>query len=170
MIVAICGGSCSGKSTYAMHFKDACVVHMDDFYKGKLRMKEPYNFDEPEAFDLDQVIQVITKLKNGVKQVIIPNYNMKISEPDGTKKLINKKLIVLEGTFVYYTKQMRELSDLKIYLDIPVDERVRRRIIRDVEKGRSAIETLEWSRNVEEMHELYVEPQKKFADIIIPYN
>jgi uridine kinase len=128
MIVAICGGSCSGKSTYAMHFKNACVVHMDDFYKGKSRMKEPYNFDEPDAIDLDLVIQVLVKLKSGVEQVIVPNYNMKTSEPDGTKKLINKNLIVLEGTFAYYTKQIRELSDLKIYLDIPVDERVRRRI------------------------------------------
>lgn len=170
MIVAICGGSCSGKTTMALQFQNACILSMDDFYKGKSKMKQPYNFDEPDAIDLKKLAEVLLKLKKGAKQITIPNYNMKTSEPDGVKKITSKKLIVIEGIFALYTKELRDLCDLKIYLDIPVDERIRRRIKRDVIKGRSPIETLEWSKTVEHMHELHVDSQKKFADIIIPYN
>jgi len=169
MIVAICGGSCSGKSTMAMQFRNACLVQMDDFYIGKSKMKKPYNFDEPAAFDLDQFVETVQRLKDGAKTVEVPIYNMVTSEPDGMKTLENKSLIILEGTFTFYTKAIRELSDLKIYLDIPVDERVRRRIRRDVTKGRDTIQTLDWSKTVEIMHDKYVEPQKKYGDIVIPF-
>lgn len=170
MIVAICGGSCSGKTTMALQFKNSCIVSMDDFYVGKSQMKEPYNFDEPAAMDLKQIAEVLRNLKAGASEVTVPKYNMKTSEPDGTHVLKNDKIIVLEGIFSMYTKELRDLCDLKIYLDVPVDERVRRRISRDVEKGRSTNDTLEWSKTVECMHDLHVEDQKKYADMVIPVN
>jgi uridine kinase len=170
MIIAICGGSCSGKTTMARQFRDACILSMDDFYKGKSVMKEPYNFDEPDSIDFKKIADVLRELKKGVKKIQIPNYNMKTSEQDGTKTLTSNKLIIFEGIFSLYTQELRDLCDLKIYLDIPVDERLRRRIDRDVEKGRSAIETMEWSKNVENMHTLHVESQKDYADMIIPLN
>lgn len=168
MIVAICGGSCSGKTTMALQFKDACIVSMDDFYVGKSEMKQPYNFDEPAAINLKKLTQVLQELKTGTKQVRIPRYDMKTSEPNGTQILKNKKIVIVEGIFSLFTKELRDLYDLKIFLDVPAEERVRRRIRRDVEKGRSTIETLEWSKTVESMHALYVEGQKKYADIVIP--
>jgi uridine kinase len=170
MIVAICGGSCSGKTTMALQFKDACILSMDDFYVGKSKMKEPYNFDEPSAIDLKKIAEVLRELKTGVKQVEIPKYDMKTSEPSGTQVLKNKKLVIFEGIFSLLTKELRDLCDLKIYLDVPVDERVRRRISRDVEKGRSTVDTLEWSKTVECMHDLHVENQKNYADIVVPVN
>lgn len=170
MIIAICGGSCSGKSTMARLFRDACILSMDDFYKGKSRMQEPYNFDEPQAIDLSKLSEVLKLLKDGAKEVSVPNYNMITSEPDGTKKIVSKKLIILEGIFSLYTKELRDLCDLKIYLDVPVGERLLRRIGRDTEKGRSEAETVEWSKKVDLMHNLFVESQKKFADLVIHQN
>lgn len=167
MIIAICGGSCSGKTTLAMQFKDACVVSMDNFYLGKEKMTPPYNFDCPDALDLQMMTEVVKKLKDGAKTVTIPKYNMKTSQRDGTEELHSKNIIVVEGIFSLHNKELRELADLKIYLDVPREERIRRRIKRDTIKGRTALESLEWSINVERMHELYVEPQKEFADVCI---
>ncbi len=169
MIVAICGGSCSGKSTMAGNFRNACIVSMDDFYKGKSRMNPPYNFDEPEAIDLTRLAELVGELKSGAEQVSIPRYNMKTSEPEGAQKLENKQFVVVEGIFTLYTAVLRELCDLKIFLDVPQEERLRRRIARDVIKGRTEAESRAWSINVERMHDLYVEPQKKYADLVIPF-
>lgn len=79
------------------------------------------------------------------------------------------KFLVVEGIFSFYSP-LRELADLKIYIDVPTELRVARRMIRDEQKGRSDIQTLSWSVTVEKNHQKYIEPMKKFADIIIPFS
>jgi uridine kinase len=174
-IILVCGGSCSGKSVFAQLFKDAFVLEMDHFYFGKSQMKpEPdgsYNFDAPKAVDIAACAKAVQALSEG-KPTTIPRYNMKTSEPSGTQTLqvpADKKFIVIEGIFSLYSP-LRELGAMKIFLDTPTEIRVARRMIRDVEKGRSDIDTLAWSITVEKNHRLYVEPTKKHADLVIPFN
>lgn len=166
LVILVGGGSCAGKTTFVSRVSNATVISMDDFYKGKSRMNPPYNFDEPAAIDLDSLIRAIDDLSQG-KTVEIPQYDMKLSEPVGTKTMTPQKKIVVEGIFSLYSAQLRKLGDLSIYLDVPVSERVRRRIERDIERGRDSQETLEHSLLVEKEHARWVEPQKKWADIII---
>lgn len=174
-IILVCGGSCSGKSAFANLFKDAFVLEMDHFYFGKSHMKpEPdgsYNFDAPEAVDIAACAKAVESLASG-KETIIPKYDMVSSEPTGTQSLKvpeGKKFIVVEGIFSLYSP-LRELGALKIFLDTPTEIRVARRMLRDVEKGRSDIDTLAWSITVEKNHRLYIEPTKEFADLVIPFS
>lgn len=174
-IILISGGSCSGKSLFASLFKQALLLPMDHFYWGKSQMKQEadgsYNFDAPESVDIKACAEAVTSLSEG-KAVTIPVYDMKISERTGTQVLNlpkNTRFIVVEGIFSFYSP-LRELGDLKIYLDTPTEIRVARRMIRDVEKGRSDLDTLSWSITVEKNHQTYVEPMKKFADVVIPFS
>ncbi len=174
-IILICGGSCSGKSIFAGLFKNSLVLSMDHFYFGKSQMKPDqdgnYNFDKPESVDIKAYAQAIKGLANQ-QPVTIPLYDMKLSERTG-KQIIkikaNTRFIIAEGIFSFYSP-LKEYADLKIFLDIPTEIRVARRMVRDTEKGRSHIDTLAWSITVEKNHERYIEPMKKYADVIIPFS
>lgn len=168
MVILISGGSCSGKTTFAGLFKQATVIHMDDFYWGKSHMTTPYNFDEPEAIDIDGMADSVERLSKGLP-VSIPKYSMVVSERVGTQTVKPNKNIVVEGIFVFSSPKLRKLADLSIYLEVPADERVRRRIHRDEERGRNMLQTLEHSLVVEKMHEKHVEPMKKYASLICPF-
>jgi len=174
-IILISGGSCSGKSVFAHLFRNAFILEMDHFYFGKSQMKPnadgSYDFDAPEAVDITDCARAVRELISG-KSVTIPKYDMKISERTGTQRIHmpgDAKFLVVEGIFSFYSP-LRELADLKIYIDVPTELRVARRMIRDQEKGRSDIQTLSWSVTVEKNHQKYVEPMKKFADIVIPFS
>jgi len=174
-IILISGGSCSGKSVFAHLFRNAFILEMDHFYFGKYRMKKQkdgsYNFDAPDAVDIDACARAVQKLITGVT-VTIPKYDMKISERTGTQRIQmpeDAKFLVVEGIFAFYSP-LRELADLRIYIDVPTELRVARRMIRDEKKGRSDIQTLSWSITVEKNHQKYIEPMKKFADIVIPFS
>jgi uridine kinase len=168
LIIVVSGGSCSGKTTFAAQFKNATVVAMDHFYKGKARMKPPYNFDEPASVDLEGFYKAVKTLQGG-KKAVIPKYNMRLSKPVGKQTLTPRPIIVAEGIFSLHYKPLRELADLMVYIEAPVEERIKRRIKRDVEKGRDLLATLEHSITVEREHQKWVEPQKKFADFILPW-
>ena len=106
------------------------------------------------------------------KPAIIPVYDMKISDRVGTQTISPKpdtKFVVVEGIFTFH-EPLRELGDLKIFIDTPTEIRVARRMLRDEEKGRSEIDTLSWSITVEKYHREHVEPMKQFADLIIPFS
>lgn len=174
-IILICGGSCSGKSVFARLFMSAFVLEMDHFYVGKSHMKPEkdgsYNFDAPPAIDITGCARAAQTLAQG-KSAIIPRYDMKISERIGTQSLqipADKKFLIVEGIFSLCSP-LRELGDMKIFLDIPTEIRVARRMIRDVEKGRSDIDTLAWSITVEKNHRLYIDPLKQYADLVIPFS
>lgn len=174
-IVLVCGGSCSGKSSFAQRFRKAYVLSMDHFYYGKVGMKldknGKYNFDVPESVDIVSCAKAAELLAKR-KQVTIPIYDMKTSERVGVQMIKTNpgtRLVVVEGIFAFYSP-LREVATLRIYLDTPTEIRVARRMLRDVEKGRSNIETLAWSITVEKNHAKYVEPTKKYADLSIPFS
>ncbi len=175
MTILIGGGSCSGKSTFASLVQHAVVLSMDHFYLGKSQLTPDaqgrYDFDAPNSVDLGAFAEAIKTLSVR-KPATIPIYDMKVSERTG-KQIIKvpeeAKFLVVEGIFVF-EPEIRELGDLKIYIDAPPEIRVARRMVRDVEKGRSHIDTLEWSIIVEKNHKKFVEPLKKYADIIIPFS
>lgn len=175
MIVLICGGSCSGKSVYAKLFKHAFILEMDHFYLGKKQMTpQPdgsFDFDAPDSVDIADCARAAQELTSG-NTVTIPVYDMKISDRVGTQTIQIKpddRFIVVPGIFSF-NSPLRELGDLKIFLDTPREIRVARRMIRDVQKGRSDIDTLSWSIVVEKNHQKYIEPMKEFADLVVPFS
>lgn len=173
--ILVCGGSCSGKSVFARKFSHAFILEMDNFYLGKDRMKAnedgTYDFDAPESVDIADVARTVTELKSG-NPVTIPLYDMVTSDRTGTQTIQLKpddKFIVVPGIFAFNTP-LRELGDIKIYIDTPREIRVARRMIRDVQKGRNDIDTLSWSITVEKNHQKYIEPMKQYADLVIPFS
>jgi len=170
MVILICGGSCSGKSVFASLFQNAVILPQDHFYYSKSQMKSD-NYDVPESIDIAECAEAAKILSEG-KSVTIPVYDMKISDRVGTQTITPKpdtKFVVVEGIFTFH-EPLRELGDLKIFIDTPTEIRVARRMLRDEEKGRSEIDTLSWSITVEKYHRQHVEPMKKFADLIIPFS
>ncbi|MEK7588024.1 MAG: hypothetical protein AAB457_04365 [Patescibacteria group bacterium] len=173
--ILICGGSCSGKTVFANLFKHAMVLEMDHFYIAKSRMvPQPdgtFDYDAPEAVAIDECAKAIETLRQG-KPTTIPVYDMKVSDRTGTQVIQPKPddtFLVVAGIFSFH-EPLRQLGDLKIYLDTPREIRVARRMIRDVQKGRNDIDTLAWSITVEKNHQKYIEPMKQFADLVIPFS
>lgn len=178
-IVAIAGGSASGKSTIvkiiAEKFKDdLVVVGHDNYYRAHddidFEERKLLNYDHPQAFDTDLFCDDLKKLLAGL-EIDMPLYDYKIhTRSKDTVKVRAKKIILIEGILVLYDKKIRELTDTKVFVDADSDIRLKRRILRDtVERGRSLESCLtQYIEQVKPMHEKYVEPSKKYADIIIP--
>lgn len=170
-IILICGGSGSGKSTLAKKFKDAAIISTDNFYIGKSKMMPmgngEYDFDDPSAVDLDECAQIALELADG-KEVLVPEYDMVTSERIGQIKITPAKsgLVIIEGVFALH-ERLRQIGDLKIFIDTPTDERLARRIKRDSERGRSEAEIIKHSIQVEESHKNHIEPMKQYADLIL---
>lgn len=176
-IVLIGGGSCSGKSEFAREFKNAFILEMDNFYVSKDEMVvQPdgsYDFDAPEAVNIAECAQAVEKLVTG-QPTTIPVYDMDVNIQDRTgiqtiQLAPNDKFVVIPGIFAFHSP-LRELADLKIYIDVPPEIRVARRMLRDGQKGRSNIETLAWSMTVEKNHAKFIEPMKTYADLVIPFS
>lgn len=174
-IILVSGGSCSGKSVFAKLFKHSYVLEMDHFYYGKSQMQKQqdgsYDFDAPAAVDIIDCARTVSELVTG-KPVIIPKYDMVTSERTGTQTITlprSAHFLIVEGIFAFYTP-LRDLADIKIFIDVPTEIRVARRMLRDQQKGRSDLQTLSWSITVEKNHMKYIEPMKKFADLVIPFS
>ena len=178
-IVAVAGGSASGKSTIvkiiAETFKDdLIVVGHDNYYKAHddldFEERELLNYDHPKAFDTDLFCDDLERLVAG-EEINMPVYDYTIhTRSEETIKVKAKKIILIEGILVLYDKRIRDLTDTKVFVDADSDIRLKRRILRDtVERGRSVESCLtQYIEQVKPMHEKYVEPSKKYADIIIP--
>lgn len=178
-IVAIAGGSASGKSTIvktiAETFKDDLVViGHDNYYKAHddidFEERKLLNYDHPNAFDNNLFYEDLKKLVKGY-EIDMPVYDYTIHTRSKEKvKVKAKKIILIEGILVLYDKKIREITDTKVFVDADSDIRLKRRILRDtVERGRSVKSCLtQYIDQVKPMHEKYVEPSKKYADIIIP--
>lgn len=170
MIILICGGSGSGKSTLATKFHGA-IISTDDFYLGKNQMtpnaEGQYDFDTPSAVALDECREAALALARG-KAVEIPNYDMILSERVGTKRVKPHQsgMVVVEGIFVLHLP-LREIGDLRIFIDTPIDLRVARRIRRDVERGRSETEILQRAIHVETAYKKLIEPMKQYANVVL---
>ena len=128
------------------------------------------NYDHPSSFDTDRMIEDIINLKQG-KTVYRPVYDFSIhNRVPETVKVEPKKVILVEGILIFENKELRDLMDIKIFVDTDADERLMRRIIRDMKFRGRTIESIltQYKTTVKPMHEEFVEPSKKYADIIIP--
>jgi uridine kinase len=128
------------------------------------------NYDQPDAFDTDQLIEAVRALKKG-RSVICPVYDYSIH--DRSEKTITvkpAKVVIVEGILIFENKELCELMDIKVFVDADADVRILRRIVRDVrDRGRSLESVVnQYLSTVKPMHEKYVEPSKRNADIIVP--
>ncbi|MBR4832242.1 MAG: uridine kinase [Butyrivibrio sp.] len=178
-IVGIAGGTASGKTTIVRKIKesfgdDIVVINHDSYYKAHNDLsyedRSKLNYDHPDAFDTDMMIEHIKMLKDN-KEVDIPVYDFSIhNRADATVHVMPKKVIIVEGILVLENRELRDLMDIKVYVDTDADERLMRRITRDMAERARSIESIlsQYRDTVKPMHEQFIEPNKKYADIIIP--
>lgn len=179
-IVGVAGGSASGKSTIVDRFKnefakDIVVLCHDYYYKSHSDLlfeeRTKLNYDHPNAFDTAQLLDDIKKLKAG-QEILRPVYDYTIHDRSSEQVLVQpKKVIIVDGILVLENKELRDMMDIKIYVETDDDERLIRRIQRDVvERGRSLQSVIDQYRDtVKPMHDQFVAPSKRYADVIIPY-
>lgn len=179
LIVGIAGGSASGKTTVVSKIKEffgdgITVIGHDNYYKAHDDMtyeeRTHLNYDHPNAFDTERMIEDVKKLKAG-QSVDIPVYDYGAHNRSSlTQTVVPQRVVVLEGILLLYDAELRDLMDVKIFVDAPADERLVRRIKRDMaERERSLHSVLsQYQDTVRPMHEQFVEPTKAYADIIIP--
>ena len=179
LVIGIAGGSGSGKSTItsilARKFPgEVTVLNHDNYYKAQ--HEKPFeervrvNYDAPDAFDTDRMIEDLKKLKAG-ETIYCPVYDYKIHDrTDETIRVDSNKVIIVDGILILENAELRSLMDIKIFVDTDADVRVLRRIKRDVNERKRTLESVidQYLATVKPMHELYVEPSKKFADVIVP--
>ena len=182
LTIGITGGTGSGKTTILNQIKekfneeDIGFISQDSYYNdnGDLSFEEKnkINFDHPDAVDFELMINHLIDLKNGVN-INQPIYSFfDHNRTEKTKTIESKKIMIIEGILILNNKKLRDLIDIKVFIESSVDLRFKRRLNRDIsERGRSEEEVIELFNNrLNEMHKLYVEPMKKFCDIIITNN
>lgn len=179
IVIGIAGGTGSGKTTITNeikeHFgKDVTVLYHDNYYKAhhdlSYEERKRLNYDHPDAFDTGLMIRDLRALKEG-RSIQCPVYDYTIHDRlDQTLTIQPTRVIVVEGILIFQSKELRDLMDIKLFVDTDADERILRRIQRDVkERGRSLDSVInQYLTTVKPMHEAFVEPSKKFADVIIP--
>ena len=179
LIIGIAGGSGSGKSTIARklveRFGDrVTVLRHDDYYKAHHDMtydeRARINYDCPEAFDTELMAEHLRLLREG-KGIDCPVYDYKIHDrSDQIRRVEPNDVMIIDGILVLAEESLRNVMDIKIFVDTDADVRIIRRIIRDVRDRQRTLESVvtQYMETVKPMHEAYVEPSKKFADIIIP--
>jgi len=179
IIIGIAGGTGSGKSTLINAIKtefcdEITILSHDYYYKSHNELtfeeRKHLNYDHPNSFDTDLMIKHIKALKKG-KTINRPVYDFTIhNRLDETVELRPSKVIIVEGILIFENKELIDLFDIKVFIDTDADVRILRRIVRDVkERGRTLDSVVEqYLTTVKLMHEQFVEPSKKNADIIIP--
>ncbi len=179
-IVGIAGGSASGKTTIVKMLQNTftnniTVISHDSYYLAHNELpykeREKLNYDHPSSFETSRMAEDIKKLKNG-ETVHIPVYDFSIHNrvQNGVEIIEPKKVVIVEGILILESEALRDLMDIKVYIDAAADERLIRRIRRDtVERARTVEFILsQYENTVKPMHEQFIEPSKKYADIIIP--
>ena len=178
-IVGVAGGSASGKTeivkTLKKHFEDKIeIIEHDNYYfaHDNLTMDEraSLNYDHPQAFETDLLIEHVKKIINN-EEINIPTYDFTIhTRSSETLKKVPKPIVIVEGILVLENEELRNLMDMKVFVDCDGDVRLKRRITRDVVERDRTIESIltQYMETVKPMHELFVEPSKKFADLIVP--
>lgn len=178
IIIGIAGGSGSGKSTFTNRIKKAftdevTVIYHDNYYKCNdgvpMDERRAINYDHPEALDTQLLIEHLKSLKKG-ETAECPLYDYSVhNRKEETVSVKPAKVIVVEGILVLENPELRDLFDIKIYVEADADERIIRRIIRDVNQRGRYIEDIanQYLETVKPMHYIYVEPTRSMADIVI---
>ena len=179
LVIGIAGGSGSGKTTLMKNLiarlgGEVTVVSHDNYYKRHDDMTYDerclLNYDEPAAFDTSLMVYQLDQLRHGFP-VDCPVYDFTVhNRSDETVKIVPERVIIVEGILIFENKELRDLMDIKIFVDTDADIRLCRRIKRDVNKRGRSMESvlMQWQQTVKPMHELYVEPSKKHADLVVP--
>lgn len=178
IIIGIAGGTGSGKTTLTEKLKkefgeDVSVLYHDNYYRSHSEM--PYeertklNYDHPDAFETELMIRDIEALRRG-EAVHCPVYDYTIHDRSGdTVEVRPTKVIIVEGILIFENRALRELMDIKIFVDTDADVRILRRIMRDVKKRGRSLDSVvsQYLTTVKPMHEQFVEPSKRYADIVV---
>jgi uridine kinase len=180
LIIGICGGTGSGKTTVVNKILDilpenqVAILSQDSYYKDSsnlsLEERKSVNFDHPDAIEFDLLLDHINELKKGhTIQKPIYSYITCTRSPE-TIPVESKDVILIEGILLFTDERIRNICNIKVFVDAPADERLMRVIKRDtVERGRDIEQTLKrYLDTVKPMHEQFIEPTKRFADIIVP--
>ena len=179
MIIGIAGGTGSGTTTITPTLKersgeDVSVIYHDSYYKRRddLSYEErvKLNYDHPDAFDTPLMVRDLRELRAG-RPVLCPVYDYSIYNRTGrTQEIRPTKVVIAEGILIFHDPALREQMDIKIFVDTDADTRILRRILRDVKERGRTLESVvgQYLTTVKPMHEQYVQPSRKYADIIIP--
>ena len=179
MVIGIAGGTGSGKTTITKRLMqrfgpDVSVIYHDNYYKAHHDM--PYAeraklyYDHPDAFDTDMLIEAVKQLKQG-HAVTCPVYDYTIHDrSDEVITVQPARVVIVEGILIFQSRELCQQMDIKIFVDTDADVRILRRIVRDVrDRGRSLDSVVsQYLDTVKPMHEQFVEPSKRNADIIVP--
>jgi len=179
IVIGIAGGTGSGKSTMVRRIQEefgpaVALISHDFYYKAhdELSYDERclLNYDHPNSFDTDLMIRHLKGLRRG-ETICRPVYDFTIHNRSLESVPVDPaKVIIVEGILIFENKELLDLFDIKLYIDTDADVRIIRRILRDVKKRGRTLESVveQYLTTVKVMHELFVEPTKKYADIIIP--
>ena len=177
IFIGIAGGTGSGKTTLTEHLSshfgaEISVVHQDNYYtRQDLPFEErgKQKYDHPDAFDTDLMIEDLKKLKRG-ETIHCPVYSYTLhNRTEETLEIRPTKVVIVEGILIFHDPRLRELLDIKIFVETDADVRILRRALRDVEeRGRSMQSVVtQYLTTVKPMHEQFVEPSRKYADIVV---
>lgn len=181
LIIGIAGGTASGKTSISRHIQEmyddvtsVLIIRQDDYYKDQssktMEERVLTNYDHPDSIDTDLLVEHVKALIDG-KSIQKPLYDfVEHTRSKETEVCYPCDVLILEGLFVLQDPKIRELLDIKVFVDTEADIRFIRRLLRDVqERGRSMESVVnQYTSTVRPMHESFVEPSKKYADIIIP--
>lgn len=179
LIIGIVGGSGSGKTTVVKEVMNSfsadqvATISQDSYYKDNSTLSAEetaaINFDHPESIEFDLLVDHITQLRNG-NSIEEPVYDyITSSRLKQTKTIEPRQVIIVEGILLFTDRRVRELCDMKVFVDAEPDDRLIRIIERDMrERGRETHQVIERYKLVKEMHVQFIEPTKRFTDIIIP--
>ena len=179
LVIGIAGGSGSGKTTLMKNLMErfgevATVISHDNYYKrhDELTYEERclLNYDEPAAFDTELMVYQLDQLRHG-QTIDCPVYDFTIhNRSNETVRIVPAKVIIVEGILIFENEALRNLMDIRIFVDTDADIRLCRRIKRDVNKRGRSLESvlMQYQQTVKPMHEKYVEPSKRHANIVVP--
>ena len=181
IVIGLAGGSASGKSSIAKNLKKqfvetqrVVILRMDDYYKDQshldMSVRLQTNYDHPFAFDMDLLLQDLQSLKEG-KAIEKPVYDfMEHTRSEYRETIGPCDVVILEGLLTLDDQKLRDLLDIKVFVDAEADIRFIRRLKRDVNKRGRSLESVvdQYMTTVRTMHDQFVEPSKRYADIIIP--
>lgn len=178
VIIGVAGGTGSGKSTFTNRIKQefgdrVSVIYYDNYYKAHddipLEERKLINYDHPDSFETGLLVKHLNDLRKGIA-IQCPVYDYSVH--NRTKETIEIKpadVIIVEGILVLYDERLKDLMDIKIYVDADADERILRRVVRDVKERGRDVEGIakQYLTTVKPMHYIFVEPTKYNADIVI---
>ena len=179
LTIGIAGGTGSGKTTITRRIQRSfgdrvCTLYHDNYYKARddipFEERARLNYDEPDAFDTDLMVRQLRQLQRG-ESVLCPVYDFTVhNRSDRTIRIDPAPVILVEGILILADRELCDAMDIKVFVDTDADVRILRRIVRDVrDRGRSLESVMnQYLTTVKPMHERYVEPSRRRADIIIP--